>query len=57
MIAAGVYEEGIDEGHTKRMAELIPGAQLLLIGNASHFAHWQQVEVMNSVILEFLAAE
>ena len=57
MIAAGVYEEGIDEGHTKCMAELIPGAQLLLIGNASYFAHWQQVEVMNSVILEFLAAE
>ena len=25
VIAAGVYEEAIDEGHTKRMAELIPG--------------------------------
>ena len=57
MIAAGVYEEGIDEAHTKRMAELIPGAQLLLIGNASHFAHWQQVEAVNNAILEFLAAE
>ena len=57
MIAAGVYEEGIDEAHTKRMAELIPGAQLLLIGNASHFAHWQQVEAVNTAILEFLAAE
>ena len=57
MIAAGVYEEAIDEAHTKRMAELIPGAQLLLIGNASHFAHWQQVEAVNNAILEFLAAE
>ena len=57
LIAAGVYEEGIDEVHTKRMAELIPGAQLLLIGNASHFAHWQQVEAVNTAILEFLAAE
>ena len=57
MIAAGVYEEAIDEAHSKRMAELIPGAQLLLIGNASHFAHWQQVEAVNNAILEFLAAE
>ena len=57
MIAAGVYEEAIDEAHTKRMAELIPGSQLLLIGNSSHFAHWQQVEAVNTAILEFLAAE
>lgn len=57
MIAAGVYEEAIDEAHTKRMAELIPGAQLLLIGNASHFAHWQQVEAVNTAILKFLAGE
>ena len=57
LVAAGVYEEAIDEAHTRRMAELIPGAQLLLIDNASHFAHWQQVEVVNGAILEFLAAE
>ncbi len=56
MIAAGVYEEAIDEGHTKRMAELIPEARLLLIDNASHFAHWQQVEVVNKAILDFFAA-
>ncbi|MYI68502.1 MAG: alpha/beta fold hydrolase [Boseongicola sp. SB0673_bin_14] len=57
VIAAGVYEEAIDEAHTKRMAELIPDAQLLLLGNASHFAHWQQVEAVNAAILEFLAVE
>ena len=57
LIAAGVYEEAIDEAHTKRMAELIPGAQLLLIDNASHFAHWQQPEVVNEAILAFLAAD
>ena len=54
-VAAGVYEEAIDEVHTKRMAELIPGAKLLLIGNSSHFAHWQVPDEMNSMILEFLA--
>ena len=57
LIAAGVYEEAIDETHTKRMAELIPGAQLLLIDNASHFAHWQQPDAVNEAILAFLAAE
>ncbi len=57
LVAAGVYEEAIDEAHTRRMAELIPGAKLLLIENASHFAHWQQVEDVNSAILEFLVGE
>ena len=57
LVAAGVYEEAIDEAHTKRMAELIPGAKLLLVENASHFAHWQQVEEVNKAILEFLAGE
>ncbi len=57
LVAAGVYEEAIDEAHTKRMAELIPGAQLLLIDNASHFAHWQQPQAVNEAILVFLAAE
>ena len=56
-IAAWVYEEAVDEAHTKRMPELIPGAQLLLIGNASHFAHWQRAEAVNNAILGFLAAE
>ena len=57
VIAAGVYEEAIDEAHTKRLAALIPGAKLLLIDNASHFAHWQQVDAVNGAILELLAAE
>ena len=57
MIAAGVYEEAIDEAHTKKMASLIPGAKLLLIGNSSHFAHWQQVDAVNKAILAFLAAK
>ena len=57
MIAAGVYEEAIDEAHTKRLAELIPDAELLLIENSSHFAHWQQVEAVNEAILAFLAAQ
>ena len=52
-----MYEEAIDEAHTKKMASLIPGAKLLLIGNASHFAHWQQVDAVNKAILAFLAAK
>ena len=57
MIAAGIYEEVIFEAHTRRMADLIPYGQLLLVDNASHFALWQQVEPVNDAILEFLATE
>ena len=57
LIAAGVYEEAIEETHTRRLAELIPNAELLLIENASHFAHWQQVETVNKAILDFLGSK
>ncbi len=57
LIGAGVYEEAIDENHTRRLAELIPTADLLLIENASHFALWQQVEAVNAAILDFLGVE
>ncbi|MEX0368014.1 MAG: alpha/beta fold hydrolase [Ruegeria sp.] len=56
IVAAGIYEEAIDEAHTRRMAELIPNAELLLIENASHFAQWQQPEVVNAAILDFLGS-
>ena len=55
MVAAGVYEEAIFRTHTEKMAGLIPGAKLLIIGNASHFAHWQRPEEVNKSILDFLA--
>ena len=53
-IAAGVYEEAIDENHTRMLAETIPGAELWLIENSSHFALWQQVESFNEGMLRFL---
>lgn len=54
IIAHGVYDEFINENHARRMAELIPGAEFWLIDNASHFVMWQQPEVVNAAILEFM---
>lgn len=54
LVSAGVYEEGIDENHTKWIAEKIPSGELWLIDNASHFAMWQDVEGVNSRTLSFL---
>ena len=56
LIAAGVYEEAIDETHTRRMVELMPNAQLCLFENASHFAPWQQPTEVNKAILGFLGS-
>lgn len=55
IVAQGAYEEAIDEGHARRMAELIPAAEFWLIENASHFAMWQQPDVVSAKILDFMA--
>ena len=57
LVATGVYEEAIDENHTRMLANTIPGGELWLIDNASHFAQWQQVDAVNKGILDFLAGE
>ena len=57
LVATGVYEEAIDEAHTRKLAELIPGAKLWLIDNSSHFAMWQEVDAVNAGILEFLTGQ
>ena len=54
LVAAGVYEEAIDENHTRMIADNIPNSKLWLIDNASHFAMWQQVDTVNERITDFL---
>ena len=54
LVAHGAYEEAIEEGHARHMAELIPNARFWLIDNASHFAMWQQSEAVNAAIIEFV---
>jgi pimeloyl-ACP methyl ester carboxylesterase len=37
------------------MAQLIPGAKLVIMKDASHFAMWQHPEEFNATVLDFLA--
>lgn len=53
LVGAGVYEEGIDENHTRMIANTIPNGELWLIDNTSHFAMWQDVGAVNKRTIEF----
>jgi pimeloyl-ACP methyl ester carboxylesterase len=55
MIADGAHDEGIRQEHTKEMAALIPGAQLLIMQDVSHFAMWQNPAEFNQAVLDFLS--
>ena len=57
LIAAGYHDEYYELDHTVAMARLIPGAQLAILPNASHFALWQIPETFNRMLLEFLTEE
>lgn len=53
-IVDGEHDEGILRAHTEEMAKLIPGAKLIILPNVSHFAFWQDPELFNKTMLEFL---
>lgn len=55
LILDGEDEEAIDTDHTRKMASLIPGAELVLIPGTGHFAFWEKPEEFNQIILNFLA--
>jgi pimeloyl-ACP methyl ester carboxylesterase len=54
LIVDGDHDEGIKRGHTEYMAATIPGAGLLILPNASHFAFLQDPGLFNLAILNFL---
>jgi pimeloyl-ACP methyl ester carboxylesterase len=47
----------IEPAHTSEMAELIPGAKLVIMKDASHFAMWQRPDEFNAIVLDFLAGK
>jgi pimeloyl-ACP methyl ester carboxylesterase len=57
LILDGQYDEAIRPEHTREMAELIPGARLLFLKDASHFAMWQRPKEFNATVRQFLAVE
>jgi pimeloyl-ACP methyl ester carboxylesterase len=57
VIFDGDHDEAIKPEHTAEMAELIPGAKLVIMKDASHFAMWQHPDEFNATVLEFLAGK
>jgi pimeloyl-ACP methyl ester carboxylesterase len=56
-IFVGEHDEGIKPEHTREMAELIPGARLVIMKDASHFAMWQKPGEFNATVQQFLAGK
>jgi pimeloyl-ACP methyl ester carboxylesterase len=54
LIADGDHDEAIFRAHTEYIARTIPGAGLLILPNASHFAFLQDPTLFNAAILDFL---
>jgi pimeloyl-ACP methyl ester carboxylesterase len=55
LILDGAEEEFVKPEHTRRLAELIPGAELVLIPGTGHFAPFARPEEFNRIVLAFLA--
>jgi pimeloyl-ACP methyl ester carboxylesterase len=55
VIFDGDHDEAIKAEHTREMAELIPGARLVIMKDASHFAMWQKPKEFNATVRKFLA--
>ncbi len=54
LIADGDHDEAIKRSHTEYIAAAIPGAGLLILPNASHFAFLQDPGLFNCAVLHFL---
>ena len=55
LILDGLQEEAIAPAHNLEMALLIPGADLVLMGDIGHFAMWDKTEAFNKIVLDYLA--
>jgi len=56
-IADGEYDEAIKREHTEWLARQIPGAQLVILPDVSHFAMLQNPPAFDAVVLAFLTAK
>ena len=53
-IVDGDHDEAIKRAHTEYLARAIPGAQLIILPAASHFAMFQQPREFNDAMIGFL---
>jgi pimeloyl-ACP methyl ester carboxylesterase len=54
LVVDGDHDEAIKRAHTEYIAATIPGAGLLILPNASHFAFLQDPAAFNAAVLHFL---
>lgn len=54
LVVDGDHDEAIKREHTEYIAATIPGAGLLILPNASHFAFLQDPALFNAALLTFL---
>jgi pimeloyl-ACP methyl ester carboxylesterase len=54
LVVDGDHDEAIKRPHTEYIAATIPGAGLLILPNASHFAFLQDPALFNTALLDFL---
>jgi len=55
-IVLGDHDEAITRAHTEHMAQVIPGATLVILPDTSHFAMLQDPAGYNKAVRDFLAA-
>ena len=55
-IVLGDHDEAITRAHTDHMAQVIPGAQLVILKDVSHFAMLQDPAGYNKAVRDFLPA-
>jgi pimeloyl-ACP methyl ester carboxylesterase len=53
-VVAGDHDEAIKREHTEYMASAIPGAKLIILPNASHFAMLQALDEYSQAALDFI---
>lgn len=57
LVLDGEADEFVKTDHTRRLAELIPGAELVLIPGTGHFAPFVRPALFNQIVLSFLAGD
>ena len=56
-IVTGDHDEAIKRDHTEYLARVIPGAKLIILKDAGHFAMLQDPEAYTKAVLDFLDAK
>ncbi|HET6157580.1 MAG TPA: alpha/beta hydrolase [Dongiaceae bacterium] len=56
-IVLGDHDEAIKRDHTEHMAEVIPGAKLIILKDASHFAMLQDPKGYTKAVRDFLSEQ